>query len=57
MRFPLIAPKDVILQMYNIAVDEPFSFLSVKLTSKNKDDICLFGLIKNSDFSEDIKSS
>ena len=34
-----IAPKDVILEMYNIAVDQPFSFLTVKLTSKNKDDI------------------
>ena len=34
-----IASKDVILEMYNIAVSEPFSFLTVKLTSKNKDDI------------------
>ena len=31
-----IAPKDVILQMYNLAIDEPYSFLSVKLTSKDK---------------------
>ena len=34
-----IASKDVILEMYNLAVSEPFSFLTVKLTSKNKDDI------------------
>ena len=34
-----IAPKDVILQMYSLATDEPFNFLSVKLTSKNQDDI------------------
>ena len=34
-----IASKDVILEMYNLAVDEPFSFLTVKLTSKNKNDI------------------
>ena len=28
-----------ILQMYNLAVDTPLSFLTVKLTAKNKDDI------------------
>jgi len=31
-----IAPKDVILQMYNLATDEPYSFLTVNLTSKDK---------------------
>ena len=31
-----IAPKDAILEMYSMAVDEPYSFLSVKLTAKNK---------------------
>jgi len=34
-----IAPKDVILEMYKIATDEPFSFLTVKLTSKDKNRI------------------
>jgi len=34
-----IAPKDVILEMYRIATDEPFSFLTVKLTSKDKNKI------------------
>ena len=34
-----IAPKDVILEMYKIATDEPYSFLTVKLTSKDKDRI------------------
>lgn len=34
-----IAPKDVILEMYKIATDEPFSFLTVKLTSKDKNKI------------------
>jgi hypothetical protein len=31
-----IAPKDVILEMYNLAVAEPYSFLTVKLTAKDK---------------------
>lgn len=31
-----IAPKDVILQMYHLATDEPYSFLTVNLTSKDK---------------------
>ena len=31
-----IAPKDVILEMYNLAVEEPYSFLTVKLTAKEK---------------------
>ena len=31
-----IAPKDVILEMYKIATDEAFSFLTVKLTAKEK---------------------
>ena len=34
-----IAPKDVILEMYKMATDEPFSFLTVKLTSKDKNKI------------------
>jgi len=34
-----IAPKDVILEMYSLATDEPYSFLTVKLTAKNKNDI------------------
>jgi len=31
-----IAPKDVILEMYKIATDETYSFLTVKLTAKDK---------------------
>ena len=30
-----IAPKDVIFEMYKLATDEPFSFLTVKLISKD----------------------
>ena len=45
-----IASKDVILEMYNIAVDEPFSFLTVKLTSKNKNDIFMIRFDKKLKF-------
>ena len=31
-----LAPKDVILEMYRIATDEPYSFLTINLTSKDK---------------------
>ena len=31
--------KKTLLEMYNIATDEPFSFLYVKLTAKNKNDM------------------
>ncbi len=34
-----IAPKDVILEMYHLATDEPYSFLTVKLTSKDRNKI------------------
>ena len=34
-----IAPKDVILEMYKIATDETYSFLTVKLTAKDKNKI------------------
>ena len=34
-----IADKNSILEMYSMATDEPFSFLTVKLTAKNKNDI------------------
>ena len=34
-----IAPKDVILEMYKIATSEPYSFLTVKLTSKDRNKI------------------
>ena len=36
-----IAPKDIILEMYRLATDEPYSFLTVKLTSKDKNKIFL----------------
>lgn len=45
-----IAPKDVILQMYNLAVDESFSFLTVKLTSKDKNKIFLIRFDKQLTF-------
>jgi len=34
-----LAEKTVILQMYKMATDEPFSFLYVRLTAKNKNDM------------------
>ena len=34
-----IADKNLILEMYSLATDQPFSFLTVKLTAKNKNDI------------------
>jgi len=45
-----IAPKDSILEMYSIAVDEPFSFLTVKLTAKNKNDIFMIRFDKKLKF-------
>ncbi len=36
-----IAPKDIILEMYRLATDEPYSLLMVKLTSKDKNKIFL----------------
>ena len=45
-----IAPKDVILEMYNLSVDEPFSFLTVKLTAKNKQDIFMIRFDKKLKF-------
>ena len=34
-----LAPKDVILEMYKMATDEPFSFLFVKLSAKDKNNM------------------
>ena len=31
--------KKTLLEMYNVATDEPFSFLYVKLTAKKKEDM------------------
>ena len=45
-----IAPKDVILEMYKIATDEPFSFLTVKLTSKDKNRIFMIRFDKQLTF-------
>ena len=45
-----IAPKDVILQMYTLATDEPFSFLTVKLTSKDKNKIFMIRFDKQLSF-------
>ena len=43
-----IAPKNVILEMYSLATDEPFSFLTIRLTAKNKNDIFMIRYDKNS---------
>ena len=45
-----IAPKDVILEMYNLAVDEPYSFLTVKLTSKDRNKIFMIRFDKQLTF-------
>jgi hypothetical protein len=45
-----IAPKDVILQMYHLATDEPFSFLTVKLTSKDRNKIFMIRFDKQLSF-------
>lgn len=45
-----IAPKDVILEMYKMATDEPFSFLTVKLTSKDKNKIFMIRFQKQLTF-------
>ena len=45
-----IAPEDVILEMYRIATDEPFSFLTVKLTSKDKNKIFMVRFDKQLSF-------
>ena len=45
-----IAPKDVILEMYKLATDEPFSFLTVKLTSKDKNKIFMIRFDKQLTF-------
>jgi hypothetical protein len=34
-----LAPKDVILEMYKMATDDPFSFLFVKLSAKDKNNM------------------
>ena len=34
-----IAPKDIILEMYKLATEEAYSFLTVNLTNKDKDKI------------------
>jgi len=45
-----IAPKDVILEMYRLATDEPFSFLTVKLTSKDRNKIFMIRFDKQLSF-------
>ena len=45
-----IAPKDVILEMYKLATDQPFSFLTVKLTSKDKNKIFMIRFQKQLTF-------
>lgn len=45
-----IAPKDIILEMYRMATDEPFSFLTVKLTSKDKNKIFMIRFDKQLTF-------
>jgi hypothetical protein len=45
-----IAPKDVILEMYHLATDEPYSFLTVKLTSKDRNKIFMVRFDKQLSF-------
>ena len=45
-----IADKQLILQMYHLATDEPYSFLYVRLTAKNKDDIFMIRFEKKLTF-------
>jgi hypothetical protein len=45
-----IAPKDVILEMYKMATDEAYSFLTVKLTSKDKNSIFMIRFDKQLKF-------
>jgi len=45
-----IAPKDVILEMYHLATDEPYSFLTVKLTSKDRNKIFMIRFDKQLTF-------
>ena len=45
-----IADKNSILEMYSMATDEPFSFLTVKLTAKNKNDIFMIRFDKKLKF-------
>ena len=46
----LIGNFDAILEMYSMAADEPFSFQTVKLTAKNKDDIFMIRFDKKLKF-------
>ena len=45
-----IAPKNDILEMYTLATDEAYSFLLVKLTAKNKNDIFMIRFDKKLKF-------
>ena len=45
-----IAPKDTILEIYNEAIKEPYSFLTVKLTSKDRDNIFMIRFDKKIKF-------
>ena len=40
--------------MYSMATDEPFSFLTVKLTAKNKNDIFMIRFDKKLKFNQKI---
>ena len=39
MRLAPFTKSKTLLELYNAATEEPFSFLYVKLTSKNKEDM------------------
>ena len=45
-----LADKSVILQMYRMATEEPFSFLYVRLNAKNKDDMFFIRFEKRLEF-------
>ena len=45
-----IAPKDVILEMYHTATDEPYSFLNVNLVAKQRNNIFMIRYDKKLEF-------
>lgn len=45
-----IAPKDIILEMYHMATEEPYSFLNVNLIAKKKNDIFMIRFDKKLEF-------
>ena len=42
-----VADKKTLMELYNLATSEPYSFLYVKLTAKSKNDMFLLDLTRN----------